>query len=307
MPEKFDLYQHVTDKIVAAIEAGASGGDWKRPWHVRAGAGSPLPYNLVSGRCYRGINTTILWAEGMAQGYASNAWGTYKQWADRGGQVRKGERGTMICFWKFDRVAKGDTAEGDAADSKGTKQYVMVRGYTVFNAAQQDGWVEPAVKALPEVERNARADAWFGSLDMQLRHGGDRACYMPGPDVVIMPEAATFKDVGNYYSTLAHEATHWTGPKSRCDRDLTGRFGTEAYAAEELVAELGAAFICGALSLDAEPRPDHAQYVAGWLTSLKNDKRAIFTAASAAQKAVDWMQAKQPHAVEQSEELEEAA
>ena len=170
---------------------------------------------------------------------------------------------------------------------------MFARGYSVFNAAQVDGYAAPAQPVLPEAERIGHAEAFFAAIGADIRHGGNRACYVPALDQIRMPPFEAFRDPVAYYATLAHEATHLTGHPSRCARDLRGRFGDEAYAAEELIAELGAAFLCADLALAPEPRPDHAAYVASWLNVLRDDKRAIFTAAAKAQQAADWMHARQ--------------
>ena len=180
------------------------------------------------------------------------------------------------------------------------------RGYSVFNAAQVDGYATPALPVLPEAERIDRAEAFFAALGADIRHGGSRACYVPSLDQIRMPLFAAFRDPVAYYATLAHEATHLTGHASRCNRHLRGRFGEEAYAAEELIAELGAAFVCADLALAPEPRPDHAAYVASWLRVLRGDKRAIFTAAAKAQQAADWMHAQQRAAAERAEDMAQA-
>jgi antirestriction protein ArdC len=283
-----DIYQTVTDQIVAAIEQGAD--KWVMPWHNNAASDSPMPFNVSSKRHYRGVNTLALWAAGQSHGYTSSAWGTYRQWGERGGQVRKGERSTSICFWKFSERAAPTEDDADA-----TKASAMARAYSVFNAGQVDGYEAPASIVLPEVTRIANAEAFIANLGAEIRHGGGRAFYSPSTDHIQMPEAAAFRDMISYYATTAHEATHWTSHSTRCDRSQNARrFGDDAYAAEELIAELGSAYCCAILGLANEPRPDHAQYLASWLKVLKADKRAIFTAASGAQKAVDWMVAKQP-------------
>ena len=159
---------------------------------------------------------------------------------------------------------------------------MFARGYSVFNAAQVDGWETPALPALPEPERIGHAEAFFAALGADIRHDGNRACHVPSLDQVRMPPFPTFRNAVAYYATLAHEATHLTGHPSRYNRDLRGRFGEEAYAAEELVAELGVAFVCADLALAPEPRPDHVAYFASWLKVLRGDKRAVFTAAAKA-------------------------
>jgi antirestriction protein ArdC len=300
--DRADVYARVTDAIVAAIESGmAKGRDWRMPWHRRRDpGGSPmLPVNVARGAAYRGVNTLALWAAAEARGYPGGLWGTYWQWAALGGQVRRGERAATVVFWRFpERPAGGEEAEGGqdsgegGDEAEGTWRGPWARAYAVFNAAQVDGATLPAstAPALPEAARIAEAEAFFAALPgLDLRHGGNAAFYSPGTDHVQMPPFADFRTGEGYYATLAHEAAHWTGHPSRLARDLTGRFGSQAYAAEELVAELGAAFALAALGLAAEPREDHARYVAHWLGLLRGDRRAIFTAAGKAQAAADWL------------------
>jgi antirestriction protein ArdC len=294
--ERADVYARVTDAIVAAIESGmAKGKDWRMPWHRRRDpGGSPmLPVNVARGAAYRGVNTLALWAAAEARGYPGGLWGTYRQWAELGGQVRKGERAATVVFWRFPDAAKasGEAKGGEEAE-EGVRRGPWARAYAVFNAAQVDGAALPASTAprLSEGARIVEAEAFFAALPgLDLRHGGNAAFYSPGTDHVQMPPFADFRSGEGYYATLAHEAAHWTGHPSRLARDLTGRFGGGAYAAEELVAELGAAFALAALGLAAEPREDHARYVAHWLGLLRGDRQAIFTAAGKAQAAADWL------------------
>ena len=277
------------------------------PWHPGADGAAPrLPVNAATGKPYRGINTVVLWATAQAEGYPSAVWATYRQWTELGAQVRKGEQSSPVVFWKINGPDEGeDGGTGGSGDSGGAagedgedgrRSRVFARGYSVFNAAQVDGYEAPTLPTLPEPERIGHAEAFFAALGADIRHGGNRACYVPGLDQVRMPPFPVFRDAVAYYATLAHEATHLTGHPSRCNRDLRGRFNEEAYAAEELVAELGAAFLCADLEPTPEPRPDHAAYVASWLHVLRGDKRAIFTAAAKAQQAADWMHARQPAA-----------
>jgi antirestriction protein ArdC len=300
-PNRSDIYQSITDRIIAAIEAGA--GDWRMPWHVQPGdAATAMPVNAATKKAYRGVNVLNLWIAAQAAGYPAGIWATYKQWQELGAQVRKGEKASLVVFWKvFENGEEEDDAgrddDEDAGSSRGRR--FMARGYHVFNCAQVDGFEAPALPQPSEPERIDAAEAFFAAIGADIRHGGSRACYAPGLDLIQMPAFAAFCDPVAYYATLAHESTHWTGHKSRCDRDLKGRFGSEAYAAEELVAELGAAFVCADLGLASEPRPDHAAYIETWLKVLKADKRAIFTAASKAQQAADWMHARQAAAGEE--------
>lgn len=278
---KGDLYSAVTQQIVEAIEAGAT--TFSYPWHTVPG----LPKNITSDRTYRGINTVLLWLVGSAKGYATPHWATFRQWRELGYPVRKGEKSATIVFWK--QLAAGeptDAATGEVADQG---RAFVARAYHVFNAAQVEGFAPPELPVLSEAERDAKADAFFSSLPIQVRHDQDSAFYVPATDSVHLPQFSRFKDANAYYATRGHESVHATGAKSRLDRDLAGRFGSEAYAVEELIAELGAAFLCADLGLSVEPRPDHAGYIASWLKVLKNDSRAIFTAAGKAQAAVDWL------------------
>ena len=295
--ERADIYQRITDRIAAAIEAGA--GEWQMPWHPGADGATPvLPVNAITGKPYRGVNTLVLWATAQAESYPSAVWATYRQWAELGAQVRKGERSSPVVFWKINDKDEQDGAEDEAEDDRRSR--VFARGYSVFNAAQVDGYEAPALPVLPDAKRVKHAETFFAATGIEVRHGGARAYYRPSEDRVQMPAFPAFRDAVAYYATLAHEMTHATGHASRCARDLKGRFGEEVYAAEELIAELGAAFLCADLALAPEPRPDHAAYVASWLKVVRGDKRAIFTAAAKAQQAADWMHAWQLAEVERA-------
>jgi len=256
------------------------------PWHT-SGRFAFSPINVASKKSYRGINTVCLWAAAQAKGYTSGEWGTYQQWQERDAQVRKGEKATLVVFWKFANSAAESQSDSDTPASG--SRLLFTRGYSVFNAAQVDGYTPKAdlERSLPE--RIEQADAFFNAIGSDLRHGGNQAFYSPSGDYVQMPPFEAFKDSIGYYSVLAHEHTHWTANAARCNRELGKRFGDSAYAAEELIAELGAAFTCAHLGLSTEPREDHAQYIQSWLKVLKADKRAIFTAASKAQQAADWL------------------
>ena len=285
--EKRDVYARVTDQIITAIENGA--GTWRMPWHT-SGRFAFSPINVTSHKPYRGINTVCLWAAAQAKGYESGEWATYAQGLERGAQVRKGEKSTLVVFWKF--AHDSGESQDDGSEGVGRSRLLFTRGYSVFNAAQVDGYTPRADADTSTPERIAQADVFFSSIGADLRHGGNQAFYSPATDHIQMPPFQAFRDGMAYYSTLAHEHTHWTATAARCDRQLGKRFGDHAYAAEELIAELGAAFTCAHLGLSTEPRSDHASYLASWLRVLKADKRAIFTAASKAQQATDWMVAR---------------
>jgi antirestriction protein ArdC len=282
--EKRDVYASVTAQIVTAIEQGA--GTWRMPWHS-SGKFASSPINVITNKPYRGINTLCLWAAAESKGYESGEWGTYKQWQDRGAQVRKGQKATLVVFWKFAN-SSAETDDGDDQPASGSR-LLFTRGYSVFNAAQVDGYTPKTEVETPMLERIEHADAFFRSVGADVRHGGNQAFYSPATDHIQMPRFDAFRENVSYYSTLAHETTHWTSAAARCDRQLGKRFGDNIYAVEELIAELGAAFTSAHLGLSTEPRADHAAYIDSWLKVLKADSRAIFTAASKAQQATDWM------------------
>ena len=280
-----DLFERITGQIIEAIQTGA--GDFAMPWH-RWGEGTAQPVNAASGRSYRGINTLLLWAAAEAAGYSSGRWGTYRQWTESGAQVRKGQKSTAILFWKS--AANHEPTDTDREDAGPTRSRFVARLYHVFNAEQVDG--DEAVSSRPVLsltERVAAAEAFVAATGANIRHGGDRACYVANIDQIWLPRFEQFRDALSYYSVLAHETVHWSGAKHRLDRDLEGRFGSESYAMEELIAELGSAFIAGHLGLSVEPRLDHAAYVASWLRVLRDDPKAILTASSKAQEAFDYL------------------
>jgi antirestriction protein ArdC len=296
--EKRDVYAEVTDKIVAALEAGAR--PWSRSWNS-LGVGHLMPMR-ANGMPYSGINVLLLWVEAQAKGYTQRRWMTYGQAQKLKGQVRKGEKSTM--------VVKAGTFLKEVEDPKKPGQMKKVpipfmKPYSVFNLDQID-WSEADPKlverifekpdgnkdaTVSEEQRMAEVDAFFKATGATLHHGGDRAFYSPDGDFIRMPEFSAFHTATDYYATLGHEHIHWTkGGSDRLTRDFgKQRFGDQGYAMEELVAELGAAFLCAELGLTAEPREDHASYLASWLKVLKNDKKAIFTAASKAKEACEFL------------------
>jgi antirestriction protein ArdC len=292
---KTDVYQRITDSIVTSLEKGVR--PWTKPWSGDHAAGRitrPLRGNGVP---YRGINVIMLWGEAMEKGYAAPHWLTFKQAQALGATVRKGERGSLVVYASTFSRTEADEATGEEHE----RDIPFLKGYIVFNAEQIDGlpaqYLVPAAPRLDPIERIAHAEAFFAATGAAISHGGNQAYYRISADHVQMPFFETFRDAESYYATLAHELTHWTRHPSRLDRDFgRKRFGDEGYAMEELVAELGAAFTCADLDLTPEPRPDHAAYIGHWLTVLKNDKRAIFTAASHAQRAADFLNSFNPAA-----------
>jgi antirestriction protein ArdC len=289
--ERFDIHQHITDKIVSVIERGI--GDFRLPWH-RAAGGIMRPVNVASKKQYRGINVVALWAYAEESGYSSGVWGTYRQWAESGAQVRKGEKAAFVVFYKELQFAA--ESETDDAD---TITRLFARATPVFSAEQVDGDQPLAIDAPPAtvITPIEQAEAFVSATGASISHGGGRAFYRPATDSIQLPPREAF--IGSptstpaeaYYSTLLHELTHWTGAETRCNRQLGKRFGDQAYAIEELVAELGAAFLCADLGITDEPRADHAQYLASWLSVLKADKKTIFTAASKASEAAAFLAA----------------
>lgn len=285
------IYDTITTQIAAAIERGA--GEFVMPWHRPRG--TAVPFNPHRKGTYSGCNVLNLWIAAEAKSYSTNYWATFKQWQELGAQVRKGEKAATVMFYKPLEVKDRNAAP----DSDEKTTILMGRAYYVFNADQVDGWSAPVTERPTITDPAAplpHVDAFTAATRADIRTGEARAYYRPSADYINMPERELFTGsptstpTETYYSTLLHELTHWTGAKHRLDRDKMGaRFGNEQYAAEELVAELGAAFLCAHLGIANDPRPDHAQYIANWLTILKNDSRAIFTAASKAQAAADYL------------------
>lgn len=278
-----DIYTRVTNDIIKAIEAGVS--SCRLPWHITE-ADCFAPINAVSKRPYRGINVLILWAAAVANGYKSGIWATYRQWNELGAQVKAGERAATVVLWKpTERIVEEATEEADSHSRRG----LLARGFSVFNASQVTGFRIPTVPKLSEGERIRGAEQVLFGVGANIVHGGASAYYGIDTDTIHVPRFDSFRDAVGYYATLAHELTHWTGAKPRLNRELGTRFGSDAYAVEELIAEFGAAFLCARFNLSVEPRPDHADYIGDWLRVLKHDKKALFTAASKAQQATDWL------------------
>jgi antirestriction protein ArdC len=282
---KRDLYSDVTARILAELETGAA--PWVKPWSATPGLNHP--HNAVSSRPYSGCNVVLLW---MAQ--QRHMWGvprflTYRQAQELGGNVRKGEHGTRVYFVK--KLEVRDVGSDNPAD---TRIIPMMREYTVFNVAQCEGLpaktIEP-INAAPRNrdQRNATTDEFLAATRADIREGNGEAYYVPSKDFISLPAFAAFKSADMFYATAFHEMGHWTGAKHRLDRSegMKGRFGDRAYAAEELVAELCAAFLCAEFAMDGELR--HAGYIASWIELLRHDSRAFFTAASKAQAAADFL------------------
>jgi antirestriction protein ArdC len=285
---KTDLYQNVTDQIVASLEQGVR--PWMKPWNAEHAAGRITRPLRANGIAYQGINVLVLWSESVTKGYSAPIWMTFRQALELNAHVRKGERGSTVVY-----SSKINRTGTDAETGEETEQAIpFLKSYTVFNVEQIEGlpahFHAVAEPRLDPVERIERAEAFFAGTKADIRHGGNMAYYNIGSDFVQMPPFEAFRDAESYYAALAHECTHWTRAKSRLDRDLgRKKWGDAGYAMEELVAELGSAFLCADLDLTPAVREDHAAYIASWLEVLKNDKRAIFSAAAHAQKAADFL------------------
>lgn len=285
---KHDIYQRITNHIVDQLEQGVR--PWTQPWKGGEASGRIIRPLRANGIAYRGINVVMLWSIATERGYIAPHWMTYRQAQELGGQVRKGEQGSLVVYASSINRTEIDETTGEENE----RDIPFLKGYTVFNAEQVDGLPERfrlVAMPMPEpVERIARAEDFFARTGATIRHGGNRAYYTAAEDRIQLPPFELFRDPESYYATLAHECVHWTKHPARLDRDLgRKRFGDEGYAAEELVAELGSAFLCADLDLVPETREDHAAYIASWLKVLKNDSRAIFTAAAHAQRAADYL------------------
>jgi antirestriction protein ArdC len=289
--EKQDIYFRITNQIVSQLEKGVR--PWVRPWNAEHVAGRitrPLRHN---GRPYSGINVLSLWASAMAQNFVAPVWMTFKQAMDLDAHIRKGEKGSLVVY--ADSITRKETDErtGDEIE----REISFLKDYIVFNVEQIEGLPEIFyAKGAPTrdpVARIEHAENFFGSMGATIRHGGDQAYYAQELDYVQMPPFVAFRDAESYYATLAHELTHWTKHPQRLDRDFGRKsWGDEGYSREELVAELGSAFLCADFELHQEPREDNVAYIATWLDVLKNDNRAIFAVAAHAQRAADYLNQK---------------
>lgn len=291
--DRKDIYQRVTDAIVSELEKGIR--PWLKPWNAEHVAGRITRPLRANGIPYRGINVLMLWAAATERGYAAPLWLTYKQAQELGAQVRKGEKGSLVVYANTITRTEQDEATGEDVD----REIPFMKGYTVFNAEQVDGlpahFYAMQAPALDPVQRIERAEGYFAATGATIVEGGNRAFYRMADDHVQMPPFVSFREPEAFYATLAHELCHWTKHPKRLDRDFGRKpFGDEGYAMEELVAELGAAFVCADLALTPQPREEHAAYIGSWLKALKNDKRAIFAAAAHAQRAADFLAGLQP-------------
>jgi antirestriction protein ArdC len=289
-------YQAVTDRIVAMLESGVR--PWAQDWQA-TGGGRPLRHD---GTPYRGANVLNLWAAAMARGLSGRHWMTYKKAAELGGQVRKGAKSELAFY--VGAVKREVERDGETAEAT----IPFLKSYCVFNVDEIDGLPAQyygkgaAIVTLDPSARIASAEAWIANTGAKITHGGGRAFYRHEPvDAIYMPPFETFRTAAGYYGTAIHELVHWTGATKRLDRTKGKIFGDPAYAFEELVAELGAAYASADLGISAEVREDHASYIASWLKALKGDSRNIFRAASYAEKACGYLHSLQPGAAEDEE------
>jgi antirestriction protein ArdC len=283
-----DIYARVTGKILADLENGDL--SWRKPWHAEHLAGHvmrPLRWNAIP---YSGINTLVLWSTAAEQDYRSPYWMTFKQATDLKAAVRKGEKGTQIVY--------ADTFKTEAESADGetqTRQIPFLKGYTVFNASQIDGLPDTFYQTPEHVitnteQRNPELDYFFSQTKADIQTG-HQASYTQATDRIHMPPFESFENAAGFYAVLAHELTHWTKHPQRLNRDLGRKqYGDAGYAKEELVAEIGACFLAADLGFEPMPEAKHAAYIQSWLQVLKDDKRFIFSAASHAQKAVEYIQ-----------------
>ncbi len=285
--QRIDLYTRVTDAILAELEKGVR--PWLQPWNAGHAAGPVNRPLRATGQPYKGINVLMLWSAAITHGFVAPIWMTFKQAKELNGTVRKGSKGSLVVY--ADRIARTEIGENGQEIER---DIYFMKGYVVFNVAQIDGlpphYYATVSTPLDPKTRIDSADRFFAATGADIRHGGNHAFYTPEADYLQMPPFASFRDAESYCATLAHELTHWTKHPTRLNREFgRKKFGDEGYAREELVAEIGAAFLCCDLGITPEPRDDHAAYIGHWLRILKEDKRAIIQAAAHAQRAVDYL------------------
>lgn len=288
--ERRDHYAEVTDRVIAALEAGTP--PWQRKWDPHKAGGPSMPCNAVTGSRYRGINTVVLGMSTLAFGSGDPRWATYKQAAERGWQVRKGERGTTAYFFK--RLEVRDARAG-ADDEEATKRIPLLRAFTLFHANQIDGvpdFTPPTVEEAPWRAPDA-VETIVANSGAVVRIGGDRAFFSPTTDHIQMPPRHAFATADGWSSVIVHEMAHWSGTPQRLNRDMQARFGSYAYAREEARAEISQAMVCCELGVQCD-FPNTAAYLASWLEALKSDRKEIFRAAADAQRIADYLLAFHP-------------
>ena len=284
---RVDLYQRITDTIVAQLEQGRV--PWVQPWGDLPGAAAVgMPRNAATNRAYSGINVMLLWASGMAVGYPTQRWLTFKQALGLGGCVRRGEKGTPVVY--ADRFTPEQERQRAQREGEEARSIAFLKQYSVFNAAQSDGLPEDLYVPPPPPPEDLiepRFRALMGASGLTIHLGGQMAFYRPADDAIVLPPPQAFHEPVNFHRTAAHEMSHATGAAHRLARDFTGRYGSEGYAREELVAEISAAYVCASLGI--VPTVRHADYIASWLEVLRGDPRAIVQAAGLASRSADWL------------------
>ncbi|HME27796.1 MAG TPA: zincin-like metallopeptidase domain-containing protein [Acetobacteraceae bacterium] len=286
-----DHYQEVTDRIIAALEAGTP--PWRRPWDPDKAGGPAMPRNAATGQRYRGINVLTLGMSALAFSSTDPRWATCKQAADRGWQVRRGERGTTGYFFK--RLELRDASKSDD-DEDAMKRIPLLRAFTLFHASQIDGvadYVPPAIVEAPWRAPEA-AETILASSGAVIRIGGERAFYSPATDHIQLPPRAAFATAQGFCGVLIHEMSHWSGAPSRLNRDLCTSFSSHDYAREELRAEIGQVMDCAELGIADCDFTNNVAYVASWLEKLRSDRKEIFRAAADAQRIADYLLAFHP-------------
>ncbi len=292
---KADVFTRVTQRILDDLEKGVR--PWVKPWNADNAAARVVRPVRHTGEPYNGINILLLWGASLENGFHNPTWMTFKQATDYGGHVRKGEKASLSVY--ANKITKTEVDEKTGEEFE--REIPFMKGYSVFNVEQIEGLPEKFYAKPPPREEGGLiktlddVEAFINSTKALIRHGGGRAYYAEGADMIQLPPLESFTDAESYYATKLHELTHWTKHETRCDRDF-GRikWGDEGYAKEELVAEIGAAFLCADLGITPEIREDHAAYIGSWLKALKDDKKLIFKAAAHASRAVDFMKGLQP-------------
>ena len=284
-----EIIKQVQDKIVELMET--EGTDWHKSW-----VNKPFPINHVTKKPYRGMNNFWL----SVQVFKSHEWATFKQWSEKGMKVKKGSKATRVVFCEMKEKKKEWLKDDELALYQATgklPKYFLWKNYAVFNGDQIEDFVcttKYAEHSVELTEQKAKDIDWFvSSTDAKIFHGENSAYYHPRQDYIGMPDKPLFETDVDYYSTLLHELTHWTGHKDRCNRDQSTEFGSTGYAKEELVAEVGSAFLCRILGVEKTVRSCHAKYLNGWIEIIKGDSKALIKAFSQAQKSVDYLESLQ--------------
>ena len=280
-----DIYREVTERIIQALEDGV--GPWVKPWHS-----DTEHRNALSNRPYKGINILLLNLTSMERGFVSPLWLTYREARRLGGYVRKGERGTTVVFWKILEVPEVDPEGLPVLDADTGEQRIVqipfLRHYTVFNVEQCEGLKLKFEVTEPEEPETQEYEIAERIIALPKIRWGEKACYIPEKDLIVLPPKSRFTLPAAFYATALHETVHWTGHESRLNRQFGHRFGSEAYAFEELIAEMGSAFLGTHAGIPFD-QVQHPEYIASWIKVLKGNRKAIFTAAREAQKACDWL------------------